>query len=82
MELKDTIKDMNRTDYKRRFIAEYRQVYIRRKKLSKTITDYMNNKLKFEPDTPIGILMSQCAIMDAYLAILKHRALIENIDLL
>lgn len=43
--------------------------------------EYQQGKLDFIPDTPIGILMSQCAIMDSYLCILKHRALIENIEL-
>lgn len=81
MELQDTITMMNSSDYKERFKAEYTQLYICRRKLSEMITKYMNGTLSFTPSTHIGILMSQCAIMDSYLAILKTRAEIEHIEL-
>ena len=81
MELNSTVADMTSRNYKQRFRAEYQQTLIRRNKLGKLIHNYQQGKLDFMPDTPIGILASQCAIMDLYLCILKHRALIENIEL-
>lgn len=80
-DLNSTIDDMISRNYKQRFRAEYQQTLIRRNKLSKLIQDCKRNRLNFIPDTPLGILMTQCSIMDAYLCILKQRALIENIDL-
>ena len=81
MELNSTVADMTSRNYKQRFRAEYQQTLIRRNKLSKLIYNYQQGKLDFIPDTPIGVLMTQCSIMDAYISILKHRALIENIEL-
>ena len=81
MELKDTIDKMNSTDYKERFIAEYEQVRIRRTKLASMIEKYRMGTLDFEPTTPIGILMTQVAIMDSYCLLLKQRAILENIEL-
>lgn len=78
-DLKDTVDNMLSADYKKRFFAEYDQLKIRRKKLSDMIEKYMSGELDFEPKTPIAILMAQCAIMDAYLAILKERSRVEEL---
>lgn len=81
MELKDTIEGMESSDYKERFKAEYHQLRIRRTKLATMIEKYRMGILDFEPATPVGILMTQVAIMDSYILILKQRALLEGIEL-
>ena len=50
MELKDTVQLMQSDDYKDRFIAEYRQLVIRFKKLRKMVENW--NNLDFLPECP------------------------------
>lgn len=81
MELKDTIELMTSEDFKDRFIAEYAQLAIRYKGLSKMIVAYENGTLKFTPKCSIEILKQQLREMDAYMVTLEERAEIEGIDL-
>ena len=64
--------------HQERMTKEYIELYDRRSKLGQFITDYYQDKLDFKPDTPIAILIAQCAIMDSYLSILKYRADVEG----
>ena len=81
MELKETIKLMESDDFKERFKAEYYQLKIRRNKLNEMLQNYADGKLNFEPNTPIPLFISQLALMDGYMNILKARAFIEDIEL-
>ena len=49
MQLKDTIKMMNSSDYKERFKAEFYQLLIRLDSLTSMIIKWENNTLDFEP---------------------------------
>ena len=81
MELKDTIELMTSADFRERFIAEYAQLDIRYKGLSRMVTAYANGTLNFTPKCSIEILKQQLREMDAYMATLEERAEIEGIDL-
>lgn len=94
MELKDTIDMMCSTDYKKRFIAEYRQTKIRYEKLKAFnnkidaaqrthLNPFSNHKKIDEPthDCPMDLLREQQEAMGRYLHILELRAVIEGIDL-
>ena len=65
-------------DYQQRMTREYYDLYVKREKLAKIIRKAQLQELDFVLDTPIGILMTQCAVMDSYLCILKVRAELEN----
>lgn len=78
IELKDTVKDMDSDDYKKRFIAEYSQLCIRINKLNKFI-----GKIKYakyadveEPnhDCPVDLLEKQLFVMNLYRVVLQERA--------
>lgn len=56
MQLIDTIDLMTSTDYKDRFKAEYKQLYIRLDKLNNIINQYHNKTLPFSPNSPIPLL--------------------------
>ena len=81
MELRDTIQDMTSPDYKRRFVAEYRQVSIRHERLGNMLEKYDNKELDFEPTCPIILLRDQYNLLEEYKAILEIRAIAEDIDL-
>ncbi len=82
MELKDTIELMSSLDYRDRFKAEYYQLAIRIKKLTKTLDKIKSGNNDFKPATnPIDILSTQLEYMTKYLDILKVRAITEKIDL-
>ena len=95
-ELRDTVEQMNSSDYKERFRAEYEQAKIRYVKLASFInrieaaqevnSDYDMKKqgIHFdEPkhDCPLSLLKRQLKVMDEYLKVLEIRATIENIRL-
>ena len=52
MELKDTIKMMQSTNYKERFKAEYNQLVIRYNSLNRMIEDWDKGCLYFKPTCP------------------------------
>lgn len=81
MELKDTIELMTSTDYKDRFIAEYKQLCIRLEKLNSIIKQYYNKTLTFNLSCPIYLLERQVQLMIRLRNILEARADIEGINL-
>ena len=81
MELKDTIELMSSLDYRNRFKAEYYQLAIRIKKLTKTLDRIKAGNSDFKPDNPVDILSTQLEYMSRYLDILKERANTEKIEL-
>ena len=85
MELKETIELMCSSDYKERFVAEYRQVKIRYEKLknfcNKIEVETMLGKEETKHDCPLELLREQKRYMGLYLSILEKRALIENVEL-
>lgn len=85
MELKETIDLMLSSNYKERFIAEYRQTKIRYEKLknfcNKIEVETMLGKEVTKHDCPLQLLREQQKYMGLYLSILEKRALIENIKL-
>jgi hypothetical protein len=81
MELRDTINLMTSADYKERFIAEYAQAEIRRRKLRTMLQKWERGELDFTPTCPIGVLGAQLAAMQEYVISLEKRAIIEKIEL-
>ena len=85
MELKETIDLMCSSNYKERFIAEYRQTKIRYEKLknfcNKIEVETMLGKEVTKHDCQLQLLREQQKYMGLYLSILEKRALIENIKL-
>ena len=79
--LKDTVDIMCSTDYKERFIAEYKQTKIRYEKLHKMIVKYEAGTLDFTPTCPIELLKEQASYMGKYLYILEVRAQLEGVNL-
>ena len=79
MELKDTIDDMLSDDYKKRFIAEYNQLYCRILKLENIIVNWDN--LDFTPTSSYNDLLMQLHYMHMYKKILSKRAYDEYIKL-
>lgn len=96
-ELKDTVELMTSEDYKERFKAEYRQLFIRYQKLKafnnkieaalRTDFPVINGEVKTKVakmpahDCPPEMLREQQRIMGEYLHVLEVRAEIEEIDL-
>ena len=81
--LSQTAELMSSEDYKERFIAEYAQIAIRTKRLSrvlKSIEDKTDPDC-FTPTCPIEKLAEQLCYMQNYLWVLEERAFIEDIDL-
>ena len=72
---------MNSSDYKERFRAEYYQLLIRFEKLSKMLQMFQDGDLPFSPECPEKLLKEQKEIMWKYLALLRIRAEIEQIQL-
>lgn len=79
MELKDTVNLMCSDDYKERFKAEYWQLRIRIKKLSKFLDEHENSYSK-RLKSP-SLLYMQLAYMISYKNILEQRAIIDDIEL-
>ena len=66
--------------YQERFLIEYVELYDKRNKLSQIIEKAINDQLSFTLSCPLGLLQAQCAVMDAYLSILKERAKCEHLQ--
>ncbi len=81
MELKDTIKMMQSTNYKERFKAEYNQLVIRYNSLNRTIEDWDKGCLSFKPTCPRSTYDLQLKAMKDYITVLKVRAVMESIEL-
>lgn len=81
MELLDTIELMKSSDFKDRFKAEYHQLKYRVEKLATMLSKYEDGTLEFIPKCSIEILAAQRGYMEAYLHVLKKRAVIEGIEL-
>lgn len=80
-ELSDTVSLMNSSDYKDRFLAEYRQIETRYAKLVNMIEKWDNGTLEFVPTCPRATYDFQLRAMKDYKGILEVRAAIENISL-
>ena len=81
MQLKDTVEMMNSKDFKERFKAEYYQLLFRLDSLKGMLIKWENNILDFEPKCSKETLENQVIFMQGYIAILKLRAEIEEIEL-
>ena len=81
MELADTVKLMNSSDYKERFKAEYYQTKIRYDTLFAMITKWDEGTLEFTPSCSRTLFGRQLHHMRMYLIDLECRAKIEGIDL-
>ena len=81
MNLNDTVKMMNSSDYKERLKAEYWQTKIRYEKLHRMTVRYEAGTLDFEPSCELGLLLEQKKYMGLYLNRLEVRAAVEGIDL-
>lgn len=81
MNLNETIKMMNSSDFKERTKAEYYQLKIRKEKLEAMLEKYRNGTLDFTPNCSYDLLHEQLIYMNSYLRVLKERAKIENIEL-
>ena len=81
MQLKDTVEMMNSEDFKERFKAEYYQLLIRIYGLTSMLNKWKNNMLDFEPKCSKETLENQVIFMQGYIAILRLRAKIEEIEL-
>lgn len=81
MELKNTVKMMESTDYKERFKAEYYQLEIRYKRLAAMLKKWDNGTLTFSPTCPRSTYNIQIRAMTDYLAALEARAVMEGVEL-
>ena len=81
MNLKETIEMMVSSDYKERFIAEYKQLEIRRNGLYNMLKKYKAGELPFTPSCSYDLLNGQLKAMDMYSGYLEERAKIEIIKL-
>ncbi|MBR1694137.1 MAG: hypothetical protein IJ709_01870 [Selenomonas sp.] len=78
--LMSTVDDMRSPDYKKRFLAQYRQLAIRVKELQRMLDKYTAGKLDFKPTCPPYLLYKQYVHMADYLDDLNMRAAYEGID--
>lgn len=81
MELNETIEMMISPSYKKRFKAEYFQLFIRYNKLNDMLDKWDKGKLNFTPICPKNFLELQSKIMREYLTLLEARAIIEGVEL-
>ena len=81
MKLADTSALMVSSDYKDRFKAEYYQTLIRLQKLKHMLLLWDNQSLDYEPESPRMLFDLQVKTMEAYIAILEARAIVEKIEL-
>lgn len=79
--LKETVKMMNSSDYKERFIAEYEQLAIRYTGLKNMLYKWDRNELDFKPTCPRSTYNLQIKAMEDYMAVLEARAVMENVEL-
>lgn len=79
IDLKDTAELMLSTDYKDRFVAEYRQLSIRCEKLKAMLEKWDKGELNFTPACPRSLYDLQVRAMEEYMTALQARAAIENI---
>lgn len=81
MELKDTVRLMESSDYKERFKAEYEQLRIRFEKLSAMVEKWDAGMLPFTPTCPRSTYTIQLRAMADYLAVLEARGIMEGVKL-
>ena len=81
MKLSDTVEMMNSNDYKERFKAEYYQLVTRYKSLKSMLTKWDEGTLNFEPICSRSTYNMQIKAMTDYIAVLKLRAVMEDIAL-
>ena len=79
--LASTVEGMLSEDYKERFLAEYKQVYIRYSKLDTMLLKVKTNKIDFKLNSRVETLEKQRDLMLDYLMILEERAREENIKI-
>ena len=79
--LKDTVYIMCSTDYKERFIADYKQLEIRILGLERMLDNWDHNELNFKPTCPRSTYDLQLRAMKDYYAVLQMRAVMENIPI-
>ena len=79
MKLCDTVVQMNSTDYKERFLAEYNQLTIRLTGLKNMLVKWDSGNLDFTPTCPRSIYDFQVKSMTEYKTVLEARAAIEGI---
>lgn len=79
--LKNTVDIMCSTDYKERFIAEYKQLEIRILGLERMLDNWDHNELNFKPTCPRSTYDLQLRAMKDYYAVLQMRAVMENIPI-
>lgn len=83
-DLGDTSILMTSSDYKKRFLAEYWQLMIRRKKLNALIGEVYHDMMENKPvkyDCPVELLHMQADKMKELIDILRIRAKMEGIEL-
>ena len=81
MTLNDTVVMMNSSDYKERFLAEYKQLQIRIDKLKSMFSAWDAGELSFAPTCPRNLLEAQLNSMEMYAYCLRVRAETEGIEL-
>lgn len=81
IELEDTIGGMTSSDYKERFIAEYEQLCIRRRRLVNILARWYDPSLDFNPKCPYGLLREQADLMAMLTQVMERRARYGGIDL-
>lgn len=79
--LKDTVELMNSPDYRDRFVAEYKQLVIRYKRLREMLDKWDRDELDFKPTCPRSTYNMQIKAMTDYIAVLEARAVMEGIVL-
>ncbi len=79
--LEDTVDLMTSSDYRERFVAEYKQLVIRYKGLRSMLDAWDRNELDFEPTCPRSTYNMQIKAMTDYIAVLEARAVMEGIVL-
>ena len=81
MNLNDTIVMMNSSDYKERFLAEYKQLDIRIGKLAGMLSAWDAGELSFTPTCSYDLLEAQLNAMKTYAYFLRARAEIEGVEI-
>lgn len=79
--LQSTAVLMQSSDYKERFIAEYKQLVIRYRGLVRMINQWDKGELSFNPTCPRSTYNSQLKAMSDYITVLEARAVMEGIEL-
>jgi hypothetical protein len=79
-ELIDTVGLMLSADYKGRFVAEYRQLLIRKDKLSNMLQKWNAGVLGFIPNCSIELLEKQECLMSELIDVMEERASFEGIN--